>query len=112
MQLDAGTYNDRFFVVFQDNSTLDIEDYDTSSMVINYLSNSEEIYVRIPNKEIKKVRLFSLIGQSVQEWDSIEDFYSEQNAYRLPVETVSEGTYIIQVETTESIHSRKVIISY
>ncbi|WP_216746170.1 LamG-like jellyroll fold domain-containing protein [Paucihalobacter ruber] len=112
MTLDTGTYNDRFFVAFRDDSTLDIEDLESSELTVNYLKKSEDIYIRIPNEIVTKVKLVNLLGQSVQEWNQLETFYAENATYRIPVKEVSEGTYVVYIETENNTHSKKVIISY
>jgi hypothetical protein len=108
--LDANNYLDRFYVTFSSEDALSIPEEELSQTIINYLNSSQEIYVRTPNvSEIKEIRLINLLGQEILTWDNTFEFEVD-GAIRIPVKNLSEGTYIIKVNTINSLYNTKVII--
>jgi hypothetical protein len=55
--------------------------------------------------------LTNLLGQKVKSWNMSEIPNSSNNEFRIPVNTISEGYYIIKVETNSTTIRKKVIIS-
>jgi hypothetical protein len=67
MSLDANNYTNRFFIAFQPNSgTLSVEDKIAEHIIVNYLSSTNEIYVKtINNIDIRQIYLINLLGQTI-----------------------------------------------
>ena len=112
MSLDANHYSNRFFIAFQQNgSTLSIEDIDDQTITVNYLSSTNEIYVKTINSiEIRQIYLINMIGQTVKSWNTT-NLPMSNNEIRIPVSNISEGNYILKVETNGSTINKKVIIA-
>jgi len=110
MSLDTGDYLDRFFLTFIQQGALTVKDQELQQIVVNYLSNSNEIVVKTPQAiEVQKVRLINILGQKVKTW-SITGAPAME--IRIPVKQVSSGNYIIKVETATGTFNKKVIIKY
>jgi hypothetical protein len=113
VNLDANTYSNRFFIAFQhdNNSTLSIEDMDNQNIIVNYLSSTDEIYVKTTNNiEIRQIYLINMIGQAVKSWNAT-NLPMSNNEIRIPVSKISEGNYILKVETNVSTVNKKIIIA-
>ncbi|WP_055443314.1 HYR domain-containing protein [Lacinutrix himadriensis] len=110
VELDPGSHSDRYFISFQDETELNIEEEQFSNVVINYLTASSEIYINVPNgTEIKQVYLVNLLGQTVKSWNGTNAPLSRE--CRLPVKKISEGTYIIKVITSDNtLINKKVVV--
>jgi hypothetical protein len=106
--LEKGIYNDRFSLVFQSNTTKKEEAKPIDKGIITYMNNmdSEIVIQNSFDRTIKKVELFNILGQRMQEWE-IESAIRD---LRLPVR-MSIGAYIINVTTNYGeLVSKKVII--
>lgn len=115
MVLDAGEYLNRFFIAFTkaQNKLLDITDNELENSIVNYLNSTDEIYVQVPDAvAVKQVYLINIIGQTVRSWNITNMPNISNKEFRIPVENISGGTYIIKVETNTSTINKKIIITY
>ena len=111
LTLEAGNYKDRFYLVFQEDRTLSVIETKTQSIIVNFLQNSDEIYVKVPGGiEVKQLYLINITGQTVASWNATNLPLS--NEIKIPVENVSEGSYILKVETNLTTVNKKIIIKY
>ncbi len=111
MHLDKGDYTDRYFLAFKDDNKLDIIESDLSQIKVNYLDNTEEIHIKTPKyTTIKQVYLINTLGQTVKTWNATNAPLSYN--CKIPVQRVSEGSYIIKVETENGTTTKKIIIQY
>ncbi|WP_452227818.1 HYR-like domain-containing protein [Lacinutrix sp. MEBiC02404] len=107
--LDAGSHSDRYFISFKDGSALNTPDAQFSNVVINYLTDTSEIYINVPTSvDIKQVYLVNLLGQTVKSWNGTNAPLSHE--CKLPVKKISEGTYIIKVRTSDNALINKKIV--
>ncbi len=107
--LDPGSHSDRYFISFKDGSALNTPDEQFSNVVINYLTATSEIYINVPTSvDIKQVYLVNLLGQTVKSWNGTNAPLSHE--CRLPVNKISEGTYIIKVRTSDNALINKKIV--
>ncbi|SDB24873.1 SprB repeat-containing protein [Flavobacteriaceae bacterium MAR_2010_188] len=110
IELDAGEYLNRFFVTFQTDKTLsNKEEVLDKSIVLNYLNNSGEIYIKVPNSiSIKQVYLINVVGQKVKSWNAFNANLSSET--KIPVGKVADGNYIIKIETNGASFNKKILI--
>ncbi|WP_033961693.1 BspA family leucine-rich repeat surface protein [Psychroserpens jangbogonensis] len=109
--LEAGNYSDRFFLVFQEDSTLSTIDNVLKDIMANYLQTNNEIYIKTPSSiQVKQVYLINIAGQVVGSWNAANLPLSDE--IRIPVKNVSEGNYILKVETNYTTYNKKIIIKY
>jgi hypothetical protein len=107
INLEAGEYQNRFLLVFQQflNTT---EESAISDGVHIYMNNSiSELQLNSPlDTEILNVSLFNNLGQEVKTWR----INSDKLFFSLPILTAS-GVYIVNVETATEKVSKKIIIN-
>ena len=108
MYLEAATYIDRFYLTFNTNS-LSTSELEINNIIVNYLLETKEIYINTTHSaDINKVHLFNILGQNVQSWDAITPENSRE--IRIPVEIISEGSYILKVEYGKGLTTNKKVI--
>ncbi|MDW5289722.1 PKD-like domain-containing protein [Formosa sp. PL04] len=113
MHLEKGEYLDRYFLAFKDQNRLDIDDLknELSEIKINYLDKTDELHIKTPNHiNIRQVYLINTLGQTVKAWNTTNAPLS--NNCKIPVQRISEGNYIVKVDTDKGSTSKKVIIKY
>ncbi|AUC86051.1 hypothetical protein CW731_12510 [Polaribacter sp. ALD11] len=106
LNLDAGLYENRFYIVFKE-STLSIED--------DFLMNSFKVYHNRKLKEltiqnntetnIKQVLVYNLLGQKIIEVN--DEFQLNKKEVILKTNSLSNSIYIITIETEEGVVSKK-----
>ncbi|WP_299395356.1 hypothetical protein [uncultured Gelidibacter sp.] len=107
--LEAGNYDKRFFLVFQEEKPLSVIDSEFENVVVKYLQNTDEIFIQTPNDvNVKQVYLINIIGQTVQAWNATNMTLSTE--MRIPVKNVPDGSYVVKIETTSGSLNKKVII--
>ena len=107
IDLDEGTYDDRFALVFQSNNSNVSSDDDVvlkNEFTIYYDSRASEIKIIKPtNSEILGVNLYNVIGQRIESL--------KYSSGIIPIPTsVNSGVYIVKLNTTRGIISKRVII--
>ncbi|MFC4721072.1 LamG-like jellyroll fold domain-containing protein [Geojedonia litorea] len=113
ISLEANDYLNRFYIAFQDNSgTLSIEDEESQNILVSYLNNNDEIYVKTINSvDVRQIYLINMLGQTVKSWN-MTNLPMANNEIRIPVSKISEGNYILKVETSRATVNKKVIIKF
>ena len=110
IQLDAGNYIDRFYIAFRPDSVLSTIDQNFKEINIKYLQRTKELFVKTPEGvEVKQLHLINIAGQTVKSWNVSN--MNESQDLKIPVSNVSEGNYILKVETKTNIYNKKVIIN-
>ncbi|WP_460191321.1 T9SS type A sorting domain-containing protein, partial [Urechidicola sp. KH5] len=99
VSLPAGTYDERFSLVFENSSqSLSVDDQILDAYVNVYMFNPES-QIRIQNNSdavIENIRLFNVLGQEVMQWD-IEDGYKSE--IHLDVRNLETAIYVARVQT-------------
>ena len=112
LNLIAGDYFDRFDIRFkngENTEVLSVEDFEIDETGIQYYFANGTKSIVINNPELKFiifVRLYNITGQKVQEFDSVD----AQNYVELKTNAVATGNYILEIITTKSRLSKKVLI--
>ena len=111
MYMDIGTYMERFFITFKRyDNVLSVEESVIEKTILSYFTRTKEIFVNVPNGvNVKQVSLFNMVGQRVKAWNATNAPIS--NEFRIKVENVATGNYIIQLETDSENVNKKIIIS-
>ncbi|RIA08896.1 HYR domain-containing protein [Flavobacteriaceae bacterium MAR_2010_72] len=109
MYLTQGDYLNRFYIAFMPSNTLSVNEFFDQDMVVSYLNNLQEIYIRLPfGIEVNNVHLTNTIGQKVKSWKKPNA--NSLGEIRIPVTKISEAIYVITVETTGGMVSKKVLV--
>ncbi|WP_147677453.1 T9SS type A sorting domain-containing protein [Algibacter pacificus] len=108
IELPAGTYLDRFSIVFSPSETLhtdqNILEEDLQVFVNNKVS---EIEIRNNNHTpLKEINLYNNLGQLVNTWRTNLD----GNFITLPVNNQVTGVYILKINTSSNTLTKKLII--
>ncbi|WP_299669015.1 T9SS type A sorting domain-containing protein [uncultured Polaribacter sp.] len=105
LSLAKGTYEDRFILVF-DASVLAVENMLFSKNISVFMNNiqNEIIVNNTSSAAVKKVEMYTLLGQKVQSWKPEEN----QQKNRFKVHQTATGVYIIKVQTAKGSFSKKV----
>ena len=108
--LDTDTYINRFYVAFSSEAALSVPETAQDEHIISYFNSTQEIYVRTTTiSDVDSVVLLNLLGQEIYKWDTTSEFEID-GAIRIPVKSISEGTYIIKVNTSNARYTNKIII--
>ena len=109
---EAGTFTDRFKIVFQDDTPPDVvvdpvEDVDNGNFEVMYVNGTREILVKNPDLlRIDRIYLNNLLGQQVHVFYNIP----QQKELYLPVQKFSSGVYVVKVHSEKGISTKKVIL--
>jgi hypothetical protein len=106
INLEAGEYQNRFLLVFQQllHTTEETALFDGVRI---YMNNSiSELQMNRPvNTEILNVSLFNYLGQQAKTWS----INADEQFISLPIQ-IASGVYIVKVETTTGDINKKIII--
>ena len=84
---------------------------ENNEVIVNYLNDTNEIYIKTPlNINAKQVYLINMIGQSIRSWNITNTPMGYE--FKIPVKNVSDGNYIIKLETNASSINKKIIIKH
>ncbi|RFN58043.1 T9SS type A sorting domain-containing protein [Marixanthomonas ophiurae] len=103
--LDAGTYDNRFFVVFKGDSELTAYVGETQGRAqeqVDFFQNNNLGVLEVTNPEgynIKQALVFDMTGKLVYEQMNIG---AEKN-FSFPTSNLSDGVYIVKLKTTDNI---------
>ncbi len=89
-QSEAGEFNDRFEVVYEDDGTMGIEDLISNSVQI--YKHNQNIVVTSKSEKILSVELFDLQGRNIHR-------NTEVNANTYQINTASKGVLIVRTQT-------------
>lgn len=84
---------------------------EVENTTVNYLNNTNEIYIKTPNTvKINQVYLINILGQIENSWNILNTNSSYE--FKIPVNNVSNGVYIIRVETNKNSINKKVLVQH
>ncbi|GAK94209.1 hypothetical protein JCM19298_684 [Nonlabens ulvanivorans] len=107
--LAVGDYNNRFFIVFNDPTTLSNDSNQLSENDIILFTPSGQDVLHIKKgiqMDIDTVTLTNMLGQQIKTWNVEE----QQGIIKIPVEQIATGNYIVTMQTSYGTQTRKVII--
>lgn len=109
MDLPQGTYNDRFFVVFKNQSALSTETVEVIENLNAFVdTKTNEIVIDQKNNVlVKEVKLFNLLGQEVAKWHN----NNKASQIRFKKNNINSSIYILKLKTeTGKEFSKKLVI--
>ncbi len=104
--LNAGVYDDRFELVFEDRSANNTEALQLQNVSAYFNSNTKEIVIRnTKNQLINKAKLFALTGQQIisQKLDT------DDAEIRIPAQ-ITTGIYLLNVISGDKVYTTKLMI--
>ena len=108
MTLPVGRFENRFSLRFS-TEYLSIDDAEINSGLSIFFNNSNDNITVTnikPGTTVTSVSLINILGQSIHTWE----LNSNEAEILIPVKQVSLGVYIVEVKTTNTTFSQKVII--
>ncbi len=106
---EAGEFNDRLEIVFQDESeTLSLNNADIEDISLYYAMNRNKIVVLNPkNEDIRSIEVLNMLGQSVYRTSGLEGSYNEYT-----LQNLNTGAYIVNLVTANNASiSKKIIVN-
>ena len=113
MELAAGTYTDRFSIVFVKTTTVITaktsltEEVTSDDINVYHNNDTEEITINLFNDtSLQKVEVYNLLGQKVK------NFNNNENLAKLnfSIAGLKQGFYIVKVISNDSEFSKKIIV--
>lgn len=105
----AGTFNDRFDIVFQTGNTLSNDDFDANTSIIYVNNQTDLLYVKELKEQVKQLTLTNMLGQTVR---TITNTNNQQLENGINIGNLSTGVYIVVVKTNYNRNiSKKIIIN-
>jgi len=109
IHLPTGLYENRFVLTFT-NGVLGTGDPLFSDGIKVVFTNKDNLLTITNEKQItttNSVTLFNVLGQNLQTWDVQKE---SQNLIQIPFEKYAAGTYIVKLQTTSGVFTKKIII--
>jgi len=109
LNIDTGTYTDRFFITFK-QETLDVtkEIYEKDLLVF-YHKEQQTLHVKSPtNLLVQTIEMYTILGQKIGVW---KNNTSKNQEFTIPIKNISTALYIVKVKTNKGLVSKKIIIS-
>jgi len=106
--LNAGTYNNRFSLVFKPTATLKVNNEIFGKNILIYYSKQKHA-IEIKNNsqyDINKIKLYNYLGQTLKVWHK----NLNNTNLSLPVNNGISGVYILTINTTKGLVNKKIII--
>lgn len=120
VKLNAGVYNDRFYLTFTKENTSSVasnqiktnSDVDVSEdglIDVKYVNTNEVLQITNEdrNATVNQVYLYNVVGQLVNTWEVRNE---NQTNIQIPMHAISTGVYIVKIETTNGSFSKKISI--
>ncbi|AZQ44272.1 LamG-like jellyroll fold domain-containing protein [Nonlabens ponticola] len=108
--LYGGKHTDRFFLVFEEQSTLSNDDVDDLTVGLQVYKPASQSHIVVKNNTglgINQVRLTNMLGQQVAQWEADNQQLQQQFNYS----GLSTGNYIVSVVMQDdSVSSHKIRI--
>ena len=112
--INSGDYLDRFFIAFQDENqmkqgtSLAIEENEIRSTIVNYLSNTDMLYINTNSTLlIKDIEVYSILGKQLFAQNNIN-----AKTIKIPLDKINTNYGIVSVTTEKGMISKKLIFNH
>lgn len=107
LSLFPGLYNNRFEITFK-NATLNVDENLSNNFVIVQNNPNQLLSISNPNAlDIRSVTLFDILGKQIFAKVNL----GTNNTYDFPTTNLSDGVYVVQLQTTDDKSlSQKIIV--
>ncbi|MBT8393671.1 MAG: T9SS type A sorting domain-containing protein [Bacteroidia bacterium] len=106
---EAGTFTERFQVIFQDPSTLSNEEFFDEKAVIFINQWENKLYVNSLSSKAKKLSITNMLGQNIKIFHTTDNQTLENG---VDISSFNSGVYIVSIQTEYNISiDKKVIIN-
>ncbi len=105
----AGSFTDRFQVVFQDPAALSTEEFDSDNTLIYVNQIEDKLYVKQLEEQVKQLSITNLLGQTIKTYNAINNQTLENG---ISISGLSSGVYVISIKTEKNqAINKKVIVN-
>ena len=104
LNLDSGTYTDRFHITFN-NGTLATDDIKLNDIKAYFNPESHQLIINSP-KTIQKVELYSINGQKL-----LNKIINHSSSIKLGVSEIPTGVYIVSITSNNKRVFKKIMIT-
>lgn len=107
--LQAGNYDGRFFLTFQEQEVLDTKDFAAENFDVFQNNSASQLEIRNPNAlDLKSVALYDIAGKRVINEQNLEG----QSVYTFSTRNLQEAIYVVNITTSDNItFSKKITVS-
>ncbi|TXE17799.1 T9SS type A sorting domain-containing protein [Psychroserpens burtonensis] len=103
---EMGTFNNRFELVFQPGEALSTEDQDHQYNLIYFNSDTNKLFVKGLQTDVKQVLVINMMGQTVQEFTDVND---QDLNNGLQLSKLATGAYVAYFKTNNGIKTKKIL---
>ena len=103
--LPTGVYSDRFQLVFQPQSTLDISEFERNDINVYYDGNNNIIINNQNSIRLTKVSIYNIIGQNILQ---LNNSSFGDNKISIPFRK-KEGVYLVKIESEIGVGTFKIL---
>lgn len=116
--ISEGNHINRFYITFTSDinqmsfpsNQLSVAEVHKQTTDISYLSSTKELMIKTDQAlEIKSITFYSILGRKVKHWSNLK--LSSIGELKIPLSNISNGTYLVRVETEMGITNKRLIIS-
>ena len=105
----AGSFTDRFKVVFQDPAALSTEEFSNDHTLIYVNQPEDKLYVKQLNEQATELTISNMLGQRIKSINAVDNQTLENG---IDISGISSGLYIVTIKTTNDRSiDKKVIIN-
>ena len=104
---DAGSYTNRFKVVFQDPSALSTGEFTSDNTLIYVNQTEDKLYVKSLSNQAKQLIVTNMLGQAIKTYNKIDNQALENG---ISISDLNTGVYIVSVQTENNISIDKKIV--
>ncbi|MEH6534859.1 MAG: LamG-like jellyroll fold domain-containing protein [Psychroserpens sp.] len=105
---EEGEFNNRFEIVFQTEASLSTEEDDYQYNLIYFNNDSDKLFVKGLQTDVKQLMVINILGQSVREYTSVS---SQDLENGLEISNLSTGTYVVYLKTANVVKTKKILIN-
>ena len=103
----AGSFTERFQVIFQDPAALSTEDFITDNTLIYVNQVEDKLYVKQLTDQAREVNFTNMLGQSIKTFNSINNQTLENG---IDISKLSPGVYVVSIKTANNQSMEKKVI--
>lgn len=110
VNLQVGTLDNRFSLCFRRTANTNYKIENSSSLDVSLVNDIKTIFISKNNPDtiVQSAILYNLLGQFLVEWNVNDS--TQTQFVQIPINDISQGTYILKVKTTTGYVTKKVLV--
>ena len=105
---EIGTFNTRFEIVFKPGEALSTEEQDYQYNLIYFNSDTNKLFVKGLETDVKQVMVINMLGQTIQEFNQVQ---AQTLNNGLEISNLTTGAYVVYLKTDSTVKTKKIIIN-